>query len=105
ELLDSAEERLSAFNIASITRLAAALGIETRPRLNASSLDVSGSGTDLLVSIVQAVGGTGYLCGGGAGGYQDDEKFVKAGLTLEYQNFRHPSYPQATSKKFNAGLS
>ena len=105
ELLDNDEGGLSAFNIGGISRLAATLAIEARPRVNASSLPVSGSGTDLLVSIVQAVGGTTYLCGGGAAGYQEDEKILAAGLMLEYQNFQHPHYQQVTSREFSAGLS
>lgn len=105
EILDDREDHLAAFNMAAIARLNRLLSLDGRPVLKASALDVSGSGTDLLVSIIRAVGGTGYLCGGGAGGYQEDEKFTRAGLTLEYQNFRHPAYQQASTSEFCAGLS
>lgn len=105
EILDSAEDCLAGFNIAAIAQLSRLMNLDDRATVNASTLDVSGSGTDLLIAIVRAVGGTGYLCGGGAGGYQEDEKIAAAGLTLEYQNFQHPVYPQASAREFCAGLS
>jgi hypothetical protein len=45
------------------------------------------------------------LCGGGAEGYQENEKFSRAGVELIYQNFKHPVYPQINSHEFIPGLS
>jgi len=45
------------------------------------------------------------LCGGGAGGYQADQKFADAGIELIYQDFQHPTYPQGDSAAFVPGLS
>lgn len=104
-LFESAEERLAAFNMTGVLSLARLVGLDTRKMVMASSLPVSGSGTDLLMAIVRAVGGDIYLCGGGAGGYQDDAKFAEAGLGLQYQNFRHPVYPQINASTFVPGLS
>lgn len=104
EILANEDERLASFNIKAITRLCRALGLRT-PCVTASGLDAPGTATDLLISIVRAVGGTCYLAGGGAAGYQQDEKFAEAGLMLRYQRFRHPLYPQASSPEFTAGLS
>lgn len=45
------------------------------------------------------------MCGGGAGNYQEDEKFEQAGIKLIYRNFKHPVYPQFNSIEFVPGLS
>ncbi len=45
------------------------------------------------------------MCGGGASKYQEDEKFQSNGITLLYQNFTHPVYPQFNTVEFIAGLS
>ena len=44
------------------------------------------------------------LSGGGAGGYQEDEAFDRAGIELLNQDFGHPAYPQ-TSAEPAVGLS
>jgi len=60
--------------------------------------------TDLLVSIVKALGGTVYLSGTGAKNYMELNKFAKAGIEVRYQNFKHPVYPQRF-KEFIPNLS
>ena len=49
----------------------------TTPIVRASELGVEGRATELLIDIVRAVGGGAYLAGGGAGGYQEDERFAR----------------------------
>jgi hypothetical protein len=102
-ILEHEEEELSRFNRASIGELCRRLHIET-PFLLQSKLETERQGTDLLIEIVRRAGGTSYLCGGGANGYQEDEKFHSAGIGLIYQNFCHPAYLQA-GKGFHPGLS
>ncbi len=104
-LFEPGEDRLAAFNIAGIRTLARLTGLKTEKMIKASDLAVSGSGTDLLIAIVRAAGGDIYLCGGGAGGYQDDAKFTEAGVGLQYQEFHHPTYPQINAGAFVPGLS
>jgi hypothetical protein len=87
-LVNNPTDRLMGYNEAAIRTLAAA-----------------GEATDLLISMTRAVGGTVYLCGGGAEGYQEDDKFAQAGLELIYQNFQHPIYPQINTSEFVPGLS
>src|SRR5438270_95391 len=80
------------------------LSLPRRHMLRASALGPAvGSGTDLLVALVQAVGGDAYLVGGGAVGYQEDAKFAAAGIALYRQDYRHPTYPQPGGKAFVAG--
>jgi hypothetical protein len=96
---------LTEYNLSAIISLANALRIDVSKIILGSTLNVQGSATDLLVSMVKEVHGTGYLCGGGAGGYQEDDKFAAAGLDLVYQSFKHPVYEQVNAREFIAGLS
>jgi len=95
---------LSEYNITAINEICDRIGLDCST-VKASSLATEGSATDLLVSTVAAVGASAYLCGGGASGYQEDEKFETHGLGLEYQNFVHPRYQQFKSDDFQPGLS
>jgi hypothetical protein len=104
-LLRNPTGSLIEYNTSAIYALANELGLSKTKIVLGSSLDVKGNATDLLVEMVKVVGGTAYLCGGGAGGYQEDEKFATAGIELIYQNYRHPVYPQANAKEFFPGLS
>jgi hypothetical protein len=103
-LLRAPADRLAAYNEGAIRELASRLTPDGGELVRASTLDAAGKGTDLLVEIVRAVGGDTYLAGGGAGGYQEDEKFERAGIALERQDFRHPDYPQTAPEPVH-GLS
>lgn len=105
ELINNPTDRLTDYNLSAIISLAKALRIDDSKIILGSTLNVQGSATDLLVSMVKAVNGTAYLCGGGAGGYQEDHKFSEAGLELIYQNYQHPIYPQRHAPEFVPGLS
>jgi hypothetical protein len=105
KLLSNPTDNLSDLNVASIRSILEALGWDAGGLVLASGLDVHGRGTDLLISIVGAVGGSAYLCGGGAQGYQQDERFAEAGIELVYQAFQHPEYPQPGAAEFQPGLS
>jgi WbqC-like protein family len=103
ELIANPTDKLAEYNRASIVALARVLGLETQMVLS-SSLGTTGRATRRLIQLVKAVGGTGYLSGGGAAGYQEDEWFAGAGLTLVTQEFEPPSYPQLADDPV-AGLS
>jgi hypothetical protein len=93
-LLHLKTDELATFNEMGVRTLAAAMGLDASKVVRASSLDVTAHSTDLLIALTKAVGGTAYMCGGGASGYQEDSKFAQSGVRLVYQRFRHPSYPQ-----------
>jgi len=97
-------DRLCEINIGGIAAIARALDLPCQRMVRASALDVAGRGTELLVALVQAVGGDAYLAGGGAGGYQDDAAFAAAGIKLYRQQYRHPVYRQL-GDQFVPGLS
>jgi len=101
----TSEHLLAAYNEVALRAVIGVLGLPQDHLVRSSSLNVTGRSTDLLISIVRAVGGDTYLAGGGAGGYQVDAKFAEAGLALAYQEFRHPVYPQSPFPGFLPGLS
>jgi hypothetical protein len=97
EIVMDESPMLADYNEAGVRRLAAAVGLDVGKFVRASSLDVDGAATDLLIEITRKLGGGTYLAGGGADGYQEDEKFAAAGVQLRYQAFEHPTYPQPTA--------
>lgn len=104
ELVDRPSSDLATYNLNAIRTLCGRLNLTTEIILG-SSLAAEGRSTDLLVAMVTSVGGTAYLAGGGASGYQEDEKFEQAGVEVVYQHFQHPVYPQFNSAGFEPGLS
>lgn len=93
------------FNLNALQRLIDLLSLSQTELILQSSLSVETKSTDMLIDLVSAVHGNTYLCGGGAEGYQEDEKFQTAGIKLIYQNFQHPIYPQRANAQFVHGLS
>jgi hypothetical protein len=100
-----AQTLLVDLNLASLMRLGSLLGLDREKIILSSALDITASSTERLVQIVQQSGGTTYLAGGGAQGYQQDEDFAKKGLHVDYQDFRHPLYEQTGTESFIPGLS
>jgi hypothetical protein len=74
--------------------IASILGIEVR-FVTASELgDITDDRDMRLVEIVEKVGGDVYLAGSGGKDYMDLEVYEKAGISVEFQEFSHPEYPQ-----------
>jgi WbqC-like protein family len=105
EWVKAASDSLSEFNVTTVRALAGALQLDQSKCVMGSTLNAGGKATDLLIAMTRAVGGTAYLCGGGASGYQEDDKFAAAGVGLIYQDYRHPVYPQGQAAEFIPGLS
>ena len=99
------ETNVSAFNIAVVSAICAELGFDSSRFHLSSVLTKQGHSNELLSTLTLAVGGDVYLCGAGARGYQDQAVFGAHGVTLQYQNFRHPIYLQANRREFIPGLS
>lgn len=103
-LINYSTDSLCAFNIHAITSLVEYLGLDNSKLIVGSTLNAKGNATDLLIAMTEELGGDAYLCGGGAEGYQEDEKFRENGLELLHQNFEHPVYSQQ-GREFIPGLS
>ena len=104
EWIEFAETRLADYNLNAITAACAKLGVSTRHFIRSSTLGVDGDKAALLVDLVKAVSGTVYLSGDGASEYMQDALFTTSGITVEYQRFQHPVYPQGPGA-FVPGLS
>lgn len=99
------ENNLARYNMTVIRAIADRIGLRHDHCVTSSSLKAQGQASELLIDLTRKVGGDCYMCGGGAGGYQEDAAFAVAGLQLRYQAFSHPVYAQLRHKNFVPGLS
>ncbi|QKS28023.1 MAG: WbqC family protein [Candidatus Accumulibacter similis] len=104
-LILTPESNLALYNMAVIKAMAGEIGLRHEHCVASSSLGCEGQASGLLVNLIRKVDGSYYMCGGGASGYQDDQAFAQAGVSLVYQGFQHPKYPQAGAADFVPGLS
>lgn len=86
-------EWLWQLNLAGLRLLCELLGIRRDIRLS-STLGIGGARSERLVRICQALGADAYLSGDAARDYLDPSAFAAAGIRLEYQAYRHPTYAQ-----------
>ena len=101
-LIETPQPNLASFNISAVRAISDRLGVSTH-FVRQSELPYEGAATKMLVSLVKAVGGDSYLVGGGAAGYQNDELFAAAGVSLVAQNFTQAPYSE--SEPWKLGLS
>lgn len=105
QLVNNPTDLLADYNLAAITSIRHVIGLPERPMVKSSVLALKTRATDRLIDLVKGVGGTAYLAGGGAAGYQLDAAFAHAGVELRFQRFDHPAYPQRRGAQFVPGLS
>jgi hypothetical protein len=81
------------------------VGVQTRVILQSSlSYDRSLRKGELVLALARAAGADCYLSGTGAQAYLDPQQFGRD-MTLRYDRFTHPVYPQKNARAFVAGLS
>lgn len=86
--------KLLDLNLTIINNIVRRLGLSPR-FLRASDLSGHGKKADLLIDLCRKAGATHYLSGQAAQDYiSSDDLFAHHGITLEYQSFSHPIYPQ-----------
>jgi hypothetical protein len=96
-------KNLSGFNTSLIYDLGK--GLYIKPKLEvASSYKIEGQSTERLINLCKYFGADTYLSGYGAKDYQEEEKFKKEGIKLEYLKFDNPPYKQLWGE-FVPGLS
>jgi len=72
----------------------------TRPIVRSSTLGLTGLKTERIVDLCTKLGAKVYLSGsGGSTGYLDESAFAAAGISLVWQRFTHPTYPQRYSER------
>jgi len=69
------------------------LGIKVKIVM-ASTLEVTGGGTDLLLEICQKLNADTYLSGISGKDYLEESRFTEQGIKVIYQEFYHPIYKQ-----------
>lgn len=69
------------------------LGIHTKI-IKSSSILVSGKKSELILRLCQAVNADYYISGIMGRGYLDEGEFSAAGIQVEFQEYKHPRYPQ-----------
>jgi hypothetical protein len=88
-------DRLVDLLTASVTELSAYFGLHAgREALWSSALGVPGKGTERVLDVVRRLSGTVYVTGHGARDYLDHESFDRAGVRVEYIDYRKRPYPQ-----------
>lgn len=76
-----------------------------KPVHMASTLDVSGAKSELLLEICRAVNATSYLSGPSGRDYLEERLFQKSGISVDYHDFEHPVYYQKGQEDFVSHLS
>lgn len=70
------------------------LGVKT-PVRRASEMNADGAKSDLILDLCKKAGATTYLSGALGRDYLDVESFSAAGIAVEFQDYKHPTYQQA----------
>jgi hypothetical protein len=94
EFYNRHDDLLSNFTIAFTIALAHEIGINHTKFMRSSEIESSGMKTDRLIGILQSVGADHYISGISAKDYIENEKFVAAGIKLEYMKYEYIEYPQ-----------
>jgi hypothetical protein len=104
EILEARWDRLLDLDLATMEFLREAFEIRTPLRLS-SQVGPEGARSDLLLNICRSVGpGSTFLGGmGGSRRYLDKDAFDRAGVGVQWQDFRHPVYPQCGGGAFQPG--
>jgi hypothetical protein len=93
ELLQQPWERLVDLDLAVVDLMAGWLGLRRRIE-RASALDIGGGQSERLLNICRHFGASTYLSGAAARDYLDVPAFEGHGITVEWQQYEHPVYPQ-----------
>jgi len=92
---DRRDECLADFTIETTILLSRELDITSTRFLRSSELPgIDGVKTDRLIQILKQVGAKHYISGPSARDYIEQEKFDRAGISLEYIKYDYPEYPQ-----------
>jgi hypothetical protein len=92
-LLGKNWESLCDLDVAAIKLMCEWLGL-TRDMMRSSELGIGGEQSERLLNLCLQVGADCYLSGNAAQEYLDVELFAGHGVTVEWQNYQHPVYPQ-----------
>ncbi|MBA3664213.1 MAG: WbqC family protein [Bacteroidetes bacterium] len=104
EFYNHPSDLISDRNIFTIDLICKKLSIDVQ-KVKSSDLNIQTASNQLLIDTVSKIGGSIYMPGGGAAGYQEDQMFKDNKIGLHFQDFKHPVYSQFNTAKFIPGLS
>jgi hypothetical protein len=104
-LILNPEKNIAEYNIHAVLEIAKKIDLDISNIRKSSEFAFPYNSNELLCEITKTVDGNTYMCGGGADGYQDEKIFMNFRISLIYQNFKHPQYPQRGCNGFAPGLS
>lgn len=104
-MINADYEGLSAINRASVQWLMDAFEIRTPVVLASDLPPCCDDRTGRLVDLCRHVGADTYVSGSLARCYLDLDQFAAAGMTVDFQDFKHPVYPQAHGGDFVSHMS
>ncbi|MDE0042156.1 MAG: WbqC family protein [Candidatus Poribacteria bacterium] len=81
--------------VASATEVAETLGVLPSQCLRSSEMGIPGKSWQRIIDLVSAVGGTLYISGNGGVRYLDHLAFERAGLRVEYMDYRLKPWKQS----------
>jgi hypothetical protein len=93
DIVDRPWRTLIDLDVALIRWIAEVLGIDTRTVLS-SSLGIEGKNVERLIAVIRELKGKVFYEGASGKNYIDAEQFEKEGITVVFQDYRHPVYPQ-----------
>ena len=106
KLLSGDYESLASLSCATTKWLMHTFGISTETIRSSELLVENTDPTGRLIDICKAVGAEVYLSGALGRDYLDPKRFETAGIELEFQDYKHPVYPQlAEGQPFQSHLS
>jgi hypothetical protein len=105
EIFHARWDMLLDLDMATLEFLRAKLDITT-PLVRSSTLAPDGQRSELLLDICQKLDASAFLGGmGGSRTYLNQAAFDAARMGVQWQDFKHPTYPQQGSGEFIKGLS
>jgi len=105
QILEARWEKLVDLDLAMLDFLREAFEIRT-PLVRSSEVNVEGARSTLLLNLCRHINERSTFLGGlgGSRGYLDLEAFKAAGIGVQWQEFKHPTYEQCGEAPFIPGL-
>lgn len=73
--------------------------------VRASEMRLDGAKSDLILNICKQLKADVYIAGPSGRDYLDIQSFFNIGITVKYNDYKHPVYPQRRSKEFESNLA
>lgn len=102
--LEQEWNNLADLNSALIQSILKALEINVKVE-RTSELNITGKASELIINMCKAVGASHYLSGIHGKDYLDLKLIEEAGITIIFQDYKHPTYHQCWKGKFEPYIS